>query len=230
MENDVICRRLEELAEPDYRDFHSRLVPGKGNILGVRNPVLRGVAREIVRQGDPAYYLAQARDDSYEEVMLQGMVIGLMKGDIEVILDRVARFIPKIDNWAVCDTFAAGLKITRRHRERVWEFLMPCTQSENPWEVRFALVMLMDYYTDEDHLPALFAIYDGIGEKWDHYYVRMALAWAVSDAYIACPEETTAYLKADRLDDWTHNKAIQKIRESRRVTAAQKEGVRQLRR
>ena len=79
-----------------------------------------------------------------------------------------------------CDTFAAGLKITRRHRERVWEFLMLCTQSENPWEVRFALVMLMDYYTDEDHLPALFAIYDGIGEKWDHYYVRMALAWAVT--------------------------------------------------
>lgn len=222
-----IKEQLIKLAEEDYKKFSSSLTPGAGNMLGVRIPVLRKMAKDIAK-GDYREYYKEASSDTFEEKMLQGMVIGYIRADIEEILRLVKDFIPLIDNWALCDSFCAGLKITKRHKERVWDFIQPYLYSDKEFEIRFGVVMILDYYVDEKYAPKAFEHFDRI--KHEGYYVRMAVAWAISVYFAKLPGITLEYMKNNRLDDFTHNKAIQKTIESYRVDQTMKEMIKTLRR
>jgi Predicted DNA alkylation repair enzyme len=225
MEN-TIREQLEELAEEKYRVFTSSLNPGKENILGVRLPLLRKMAAKISK-GDWRAYLADASEDSMEEVMLQGMVIGNCKGDMEEILKLVEDYIPKIDCWSVCDSFCSGLKITKSNTERVWEFIQPYLNSNREYDIRFGVVMLL-YYISSDYATLAFAHFDRI--KHEGYYVKMAVAWLISIYYIQLPELTMEYLKNNKLDDFTYNKALQKITESLKINSDTKALIRSMKR
>ena len=242
-----IQERLYELADEEYRAFSQKLTPGKTNILGVRLPVLRKLAEEIAKE-DWRAYLKEAMEDSIEpqateqgneaeaskketsmeEVLLQGMVIGKCKADIEEILCLTAAFIPKIDCWPVCDSFCTSLKITNNHRERVWEFLQPYLRSGKEYEIRFGVVMLLNYYILPEYAPSAFAHFDRIVHEG--YYVKMAVAWAISIYFIKLPELALSYLRDNQLDDFTYNKALQKITESYRVEQDTKEMIRGMKR
>lgn len=230
-ESDSVRAELQLLADPKYKAFASSLIPGCSCMLGVRIPVLRKIAVRIAKDS-PAEYLERAgeRDgqQSFEELMLQGLVIGHMKDDIEAVLEQTGRFIPKIDNWSVCDSFCAELKIVRQNRERVWEFLAPYWSSDRTYEVRAAVVLSLDYFISEPMLPELFQRYDAIRQP-DHY-VKTAVAWAVSMCFARFPAQTMDYLKQTSLDTETFNMAIRKITESLRVGSAEKAAVRKLKR
>lgn len=219
--------QLKNLAEEKYRVFSSAITPGVNNILGVRLPVLRKMAKDIAG-GDYRDFLKNVSADTYEEKMLKGMVIGYIKADIDEILELTKGFIPLIDNWAICDSFCSGLKITKSYKEKVWDFLQPYLYSDKEFEIRFGIVMIINYYIDEIYAPKAFKRFDRI--KHDGYYVKMAVAWAISVYFAKLPDITLEYIKNNRLDDFTHNKAIQKIIESRRVDQATKEMVKTLRR
>lgn len=206
--------QLPLLAEETYRDFNSGLIPGVTNMLGVRMPALRKLARAAAK-ADWRGYLAEARDETYEEILLQGMVIGYAKADFQTVRPYVEAFVPKITNWSVCDVFCGGLKVTKDEPEAVWDFLAPYWESEAAYDLRFAAVMTLSYYLDDAHLDMALARLDAI--RHEDYYVRMAVAWAVSMAYVADPARVDAYLDGCALDDWTYNKALQKIIESRQV-------------
>lgn len=209
----TIREQLEQSADEKYRIFSSSLTPGKNNILGVRIPTLRKMAVKLAK-GDFRRYLSEASDDSMEEVMLQGMVIGCCKIEVEETLKLASGFIPKIDCWPVCDGFCSGLKIAKTHPERVWEFIQPYLSSMKEYEIRFGVVMLL-YYLNPEYAPRAFAHFDRI--KHEGYYVKMAVAWVLSMYYVNLPELTLSYLKDNDLDDFTYNKALQKITESLRL-------------
>lgn len=211
----AIREQLETLAEEKYRIFSSSLTPGKDNILGVRIPLLKKLAKKIIKE-DWRAYLKDAGDDSMEEVMLQGMVIGGCDAGVEEKLSLAAGFIPKIDCWPVCDNFCGGLKIALTHRERVWEFLQPYLNSGREYDIRFGVVMLL-YYITPEYAPMAFAHFDRI--RHEGYYVKMAVAWVLSMYYVNLPELTMDYLNKNELEDFTYNKALQKIMESLRVDA-----------
>ncbi|WP_183601174.1 DNA alkylation repair protein [Paenibacillus phyllosphaerae] len=218
---------LIELAEEEYRQFSAALIPNISNLLGVRLPALRRIAKQIA-QGDWRTYLAEAESDYFEEVMLQGMVIGCVKTDVDEWLGLVASFVPKIDNWSVCDSFCIGLKQTKAHKEQVWDFLLPYLQSDKTYEIRFGVVMLLDYYVEDDYILRVLELLDQT--KRDDYYVQMAVAWALSICYIHYPEPTLRYMASCSLDHFTYNKAIQKMIESLRVDADTKQMLRGLKR
>lgn len=222
MEIDVRAE-LARLAEPDCAAFARRLVPGTENVLGVRLPLLRRLARRIAKE-DWAAYLDAAGDSSFEEIMLQGLVIGYLDAPPQEVLARAAAFVPKIDNWSVCDSFCSGLKLARAHPALVWEFLQPYLGDTRPFAVRFAVVMLLFYYIDAQHLPRVLALLEGV--RQDDYYVKMAVAWAASMCYAAFPAETLPWLQTARLDEFTRRKTIGKICESHQVDAAQKQRLR----
>ena len=113
-----IKEKLFELADKKYKDFHSSLCPGTNNIIGVRIPILRKYAKELSKEYDIEELLNQIDDEYYEETMLQGMLIGLSKKQFSIVKKYIAKFVPKIDNWAVCDTFCTGLKIIKKIRKR----------------------------------------------------------------------------------------------------------------
>lgn len=224
---DQIREKIFELADEKYKEFHSGLCPNTNNIVGVRVPVLRNYAKELAR-GDFRKYLANAKDEYYEEVMLQGMVIGLAKMELEERLDYVKRFVPKIDNWAICDVFCAGLKFVNKNKEKVWKFLKQYLKSNKEFEIRFGVVMLLDFYITEDYIDRVIKILNEI--KHEGYYVKMAVAWAISICYIKFPSETMKLLHENELDDFTYNKALQKIIESYRVSEEDKKMIRTMKR
>ena len=221
-----IKEKLLELADPKYKEFHSGLCPGTDNIIGVRVPVLRNYAKELAKEYQINELLKQIDNQYYEEIMLQGMLIGLAKQDFKTIQKQIEEFVPKIDNWAVCDVFCAGLKVTKKKKEEMWHFIQKYLLSDQEFEIRFAVVMILDYYIEEDYLEKDFKIFDAITSQ--AYYVQMAVAWAISIALIKFYDKTIKYLENAKLDNFTYNKALQKAIESYRITDDRKEKLRQM--
>lgn len=222
-----IREQLNMMADEQYRKFSSSLTPGQDNIIGVRLPLLRKLAKEIAK-GDWRGYFNGATSDTFEEIMLQGMVIGYLKIDIETILILAKDFIPLIDNWSVCDSFCNSLKITKVYKERVWDFIQTYLQSDKEYEIRFGVVMLLNYYVESSYASDVFRHFDRI--KHEGYYVKMAVAWAISIYFVVLQELTLVYIKDNNLDDFTYNKSLQKIRESLRVDKKTKEMIKELKR
>lgn len=227
-----IREKLNELADEKYRDFTGSLTPGKKNILGVRLPLLRKLAAEITK-GDWRAYLNEmkgvpAEQLSMEEVMLQGMIIGKCKADLTEVFNLTRDFIPKIDCWSVCDSFCNSLKIANQYRKEFWDFLQPYLMSDQEYEIRFGVVMLLNYFVLPEYAPLAFAHFNRIHHEG--YYVKMAVAWAISMYYVKIPEMTMEYLMNNQLDDFTYNKALQKITESLRVDKETKEMIRNMKR
>ena len=221
-----IHEQLLALSEPEFQKFSSSLLPGTNNILGVRLPALRKLAKKIAK-GDWRAYLASEEDRSFEEIMLQGMVIGYVRADLPELLERIAAFVPKIDNWSVCDSFCSGLKIARKEPEAIWDFLQPYLHTEREFEARFGVVMLLFCFIEDLHIRRVLALLDQIPSK--EYYARMAVAWAISICFVRFPALTMEYLKTETsLDDFTYHKALQKITESNCVNRETKAVIRRM--
>lgn len=223
-----IRERLEQQADETYRTFAASLLPGCDTLLlGVRLPLLRKIAKDIAK-GDWRAYIAETPTVYFEEIMLTGMVIGYAKADVEEKLGHVARFVPLISNWSVCDSFCTGLTLTRQNKERLFAFLQPYFSMNEEFPVRFAVVMLLTYYIDDLWIDRVFPLLDAV--RHEGYYARMAVAWAVSICFVKYPEKTKTYLAYCRLDDFTFNTALRKITESLRVTPETKRLIRAMRR
>jgi 3-methyladenine DNA glycosylase AlkD len=225
--NQKIRTKLLIMADEEYRKFQSALIPGEDRLLGVRLPALRELAKEIAK-GDWREYLNSAQDEYYEEIMLQGLVIGYVKASPEEILRYTAQFIPKIANWGVCDSFCTGLKLAKKQPELVWNFILPYLRSEKEFDIRFAVIMMLAHYITDEYIDEVLACLDRV--RHDGYYVKMGVAWAVSVCYVKYPGKTMAYLKNCSLDDFTFNKSLQKIVESFRVDQEAKAVIRGMKR
>ncbi len=223
----TIREKIFELADENFKKFQSKLCPSTDNIIGVRLPLLRKLAKEIAK-GNWREYMKTAENEYYEEIMLQGMVLGCVKADVEETLSYITDFVPLIDNWSVCDSFCTGLKFTETNKSRVLDYLQPYLSSKKEFEMRFGIVMLLDFYIKEDYIDQVLVLLNAA--KHEGYYVKMAVAWAISICYIKFPEKTMEYLKNNTLDNFTYNKALQKITESLRVNNETKTLIRSMKR
>lgn len=216
-----IRKHLFELQDKKYQEFQSGLCPNTDNIIGVRIPVLREYSKQLVKKYSIEELLNGVGDKYYEEIMLKGMIIGLSKENIEKIKKYIKKFVPKIDNWGVCDTFCTGLKITKRYKKEMWEFIQTYLNSNKEFEIRFGVVMLLVYYIDEEYIKDDLQILNNINN--DGYYVKMAVAWAISICLVKFYDRTVEFLNNSNLDKFTFNKSIQKAIESYRITKEQKD-------
>ena len=217
-----IRKKLLELQDVKYKEFHSGLCPNVDKIIGVRVPQLKELAKQIAKE-DYKKFLIHVKDEYYEELALHGLVIKYKKMSIEDTFDYLKEFVPKINSWAVCDVTCANLKITKKYRKEMWEFLETYIHSNKEYEIRFAVVMYLNYYLDDEYIDEILKRIDKVENK--EYYVQMAIAWLISFAYIKQKDKTIKYLEKNSLDKFTQNKAIQKIRESYRVSKEEKENL-----
>lgn len=233
MQTQVTAENIKEVlltyVDDKFKDFTSALIPGSRPILGVRIPVLRKIAKEIAK-GNWQRFLNDAPEDTYEEVNVKGFVIGYVKADLDTLLPHIADHIEKINDWSLCDGFCSNLKIVAKHQEDFLEFLLPYARIDDEFKQRVVAVMLMDYYLDDTHIDQTLAILDGL--KNEKYYCKMAVAWAVATAWAKQREKTYHYMQDgnNTLDEWTYNKAIQKMLESYRVSDEDKEMLRKMKR
>ena len=229
-----LLQQLKELADPKYQKFHSGLLPDVDNVLGVSVPKLRKLAKELINSceniddyltlaGTEYYiddYLTLAGTEYYEETMLEGIVIGYVKCSWNKKLKYIKDFVPKINNWAVCDAFCGGIRPPKNQLENFRDFIEPYLHSENEFYVRFGVVMLMQKFITDDYIDSTLHSLEQITRS--EYYTQMAVAWALSVCYVKFPQQTLTLFKQYSLQPAVQNKAIQKCRESLRVSKADK--------
>jgi 3-methyladenine DNA glycosylase AlkD len=228
-------------ADKKYKIFSESLIPGAKNILGVRTPALRKIAKDIYQHENWQEFLQNKQTKYFEETMLQGMIVGLIQEQPKQILEYVADFAPRIDNWAVCDIFCSSLKFASLNKALVWKFIQKYLKSKKEFEVRFAVVLIITALITVDkndvYIDKILLALDNIRlqpnskttkQNKKNYYAKMAIAWAISICFIKQPSKTFRYLKKSSLDKWTFNKAIQKITESYRVDKYTKNRLKEL--
>lgn len=107
--------------------------------------------------------------------------------------------------------------------ERLWRFLCGYFASNREFEVRFAVVMSMCHFMNEEYLPRIFFRFDALdfgkiqSEYQSPYYVRMGVAWCLATALAKFPDETRAYLRHSRLPQDVIRLYVRKARESFRT-------------
>jgi len=185
----------------------------------VRSPILREIAKEISK-GNAKNFLKYCKSKYYEEVVVEGMVIGKLKMRYEELYPFVDTYVPKISSWAINDSFCTSLKQVKKDKQSWFKHIQRYLESDNPWSIRFGVVMMLSYFLEQDYINEVFERVDKIMN--DHYYVKMAQAWLIATAFCKCKEDTLKYLKNNHLSKWVLNKSIQKIRESYRVSEEDK--------
>ena len=214
MRSDAVFQRLSELSDPTYRDFHAGLIPNISpeTILGVRVPALRRLARELRGSAEAQEFMAALPHEYYDENCLHGLLINDIK-DFGATVSALDAFLPYVDNWAVCDLISP-----RSFKSRPPELaahVRRWLESIHSYTVRFGIGVLMSFYLDEDFEPAQL---EAVAERCcEEYYVNMMVAWYFATALAKQPEAALPYIENRRLSRWTHNKAIQKSIESRRI-------------
>ena len=223
--NEVLDMHIDE----GFREFSSALIPGSRPLLGVRVPVLRKIAKEIAR-GDWKRFLESAPEDSYEEIAIKGFIIGYLNVDLEDLIPYIEDHVEKIDDWSLCDGFCSNLKIVAKHREKFLHFFLNYAKIDDEFKQRVVAVIMMTYYLTDEYIDKTLEILDSL--KNEKYYCKMAVAWAIATAWVKQREKTYTYMQNgnNTLDDWTYNKAIQKMLESYRVKEDDKKMLREMKR
>ena len=227
MTNQEINLKFAALQTGHRRKCNTKLIRTAANICGLRLPDVRKRAKEIIHD-DWRQWLTTAENTYMEHIMRQGIVIATAPMECTERMQRLQGFIPKIDNWAVCDSVATSLKIRPADKEAWWQFAQARLESEQTYEIRFGLVLMLHAFVEEKYLPAIFAHTSRI--LCNEYYVSMAVAWLLSVCCVKFSGQTARYLQNRTLDKETHNRTIQKCVESFRIPAETKEQLKQLRR
>ena len=210
-----VRKRIKLESEEKYQKFSSSLLPGVKNVAGVRLPILRKIAREIYKS-DWRNFLENNSYEFMEEKMLKGMVIGLLKEQADVIFNYIEKFIPDIDNWAICDSFCCGLKFINKNKSETWKFIQKYLNSKKEYEIRFGAVIILNFFVDKEYIDNALKILSKI--KTNDDYAQMAIAWALSICYVKFEEKTLNHLLNSNMDKYIFNKTIQKIIESNRIS------------
>lgn len=221
----MITEKLFEYRDEKYADFQSRLTPTvpKEKFIGVRVPDVRKLAKEIYKEEDWRTFTDCLPHEYYDENMLHGLIISEIK-DYDECIARVDRFLPYVDNWAVCDIMSP--KVFKKHKPELMVKIREWSASPLVYTCRFGVEMLMSHFLDADFKAEYLEIPAGVHS--DEYYVNMMLAWFYATALAKQWDDTVIYLTDRRLDKWVHNKTIQKACESYRITPEQKEYLKSL--
>lgn len=223
---DNIQKKLFQLQDVGYGDFHSKLMPNipREKIIGIRVPVLRRFVKELSK-AEKDDFLQQLPHTYYEENNLHGLII-MESRDYGSCIGELERFLPYIDNWATCDMLRP--KILRKHLPELLEKIYQWLVSEDTYTVRLAIGFLMSFYLDDEAYQREYLA--KVAEvSSQEYYVRMMVAWYFATALAKQYQDALPYMQKGRLEEWTRCKAIQKALESRRVSPEHKEHLRNFR-
>lgn len=205
---------IKAFAEPEYRDFHKKLLKNdKINVLGIRVPALRKIAKKYLSEVDN---ILTFPDEYYEVTFIKLCAVALL--DYEDLLARLDICVKLIDNWATCDGFTP--KCVAKHKDEFLPVIRKYAAMGGEFEQRFALTMLLHFYVEEKYLETIFSLVERCDTS--KYYVHMAAAWLIAETLAKYYPRALGFLMDNSLDKKTHNKTIQKACESFRLSNDQK--------
>ena len=223
----TIQETLFSMQDTKYRDFQVKLIPGASaeDMIGVRTPALRSYAKQLLKEGSVSGFLAELPHCYFDENQLHAFILSEMK-DYTEVLRELERFLPYVDNWATCDQLSP--KVFKKHLPELLGEITRWMASAHTYTVRFGIGTLMQYYLDAAFQPEY--------PEWvaavqsEEYYTNMMRAWYFATALAKQYDAVIPFLEHQRLDVWTHNKTIQKARESYRISDEQKAYLKTLKR
>lgn len=217
---------LFSVQDKGYQAFQQKLIPtvSADTIIGVRVPILRELAKEIVKEGEAQAYLEILPHRYLEEYILHGCIINMSR-DYDEALRQTERYLPWVDNWCTCDLLAP--KVFKKHLPHLSQKIDEWIASPKPFTIRFGMETRMRFYLDEAFESAYLEQVAQV--KSDELYVRLMIAWFFATALAKQYDAAVPYLERHCLDKWTHNKTIQKSVESYRITPEQKQYLKRLR-
>ena len=209
-----------------YRDFQVPLFPNvkKENIIGVRTPELRKLAKELYGSETANKFIETLPHRYFDENQLHAFIISLIK-DYQTCLKEVDEFLPYVDNWATCDQLSP--KVFAKHKDDLIAPIKKWLKSTHTYTVRFAIGMLLQHYLDEYFKEKYMELVAEI--RSEEYYINMMIAWYFATALAKQYDTAIKYIEDKKLSPWVHNKTIQKAVESYRVTVEQKNYLKSLR-
>jgi len=221
-----IQAKLFALQDPAYKGFQAKLIPtvDPDTVIGVRTPALRKLAKELFGTLEADAFLQVLPHRYYDENNLHGFLVERI-GDYNTAVEAIDVFLPYVDNWATCDLMSP--KVFKKHRSELILNIPRWMASTQTYTVRFGIEMLMAHFLEGDFLPEYPAWVAEL--RSEEYYVNMMIAWYFATALCKQWDAVIPFFRENRLDKWTHNKAIQKAVESYRITDEQKQYLRTLR-
>ena len=225
MRSDEIRELLFQARDEEYGKFQSKLIPeiADNNFIGVRTPELRKIAKTLSKDPNIGDFLNELPHRYFDEDQLHSFIISEIK-DMDKCIEEVERFLPYVNNWATCDQLTP--KAFKKHKNKLLEKIKVWIASDKTYTVRFAMEMLMTHFLDDEFdisYPEMVA-----GVKSEEYYIRMMQAWYFATALAKQYEAVLPFITDRKLDKWTHNKAIQKSVESRRISQETKDYLKSL--
>ena len=225
MRSDEIRELLFQARDEEYGKFQSKLIPeiADNNFIGVRTPELRKIAKTLSKDPNIGDFLNELPHRYFDEDQLHSFIISEIK-DMDKCIEEVERFLPYVNNWATCDQLTP--KAFKKHKDKLLEKIKVWITSDKTYTVRFAMEMLMTHFLDDEFdisYPEMVA-----GVKSEEYYIRMMQAWYFATALAKQYEAVLPFITDRKLDKWTHNKAIQKAVESRRISQETKDCLKSL--
>ena len=218
---DSIAKTLRQMADPKTAAFTAKIIPNVDpkTILGIKTPELRALVKELLAspKGAAQKFLSDLPHKYFEESQLHAFVVSGIK-DFDLCVAELERFLPFIDNWATCDQ--ASPICFKNNKDKLLPLIMDWIKSGSVYTIRFGIVNLMRHFLDQDFKAEYLEIVAAV--KSDEYYIKMAVAWFFAEALAKQWDAALPYIKAKRLDAWTHNKAIQKARESFKISDERK--------
>ncbi len=227
-----IIEELICLSDEKYKEFNKKLCPDTNlEMLGIRVPILRKFAQKIINTNEYDWENLIKNTDIkfFEEVQLQGFIIGYKEMPFDTKLNLIKDFISRIDSWAITDTFIPTLKIKKENLKDYWDFILKYLNSDKEFEVRFAIVSMLDYFIIDEYVDEVIKVLNMISHEG--YYVKMAIAWTLAEVGIKYNDKAMQFLKEkNNLDKFTYNKTLQKMIESFRIEKSQKDILRKMKR
>ncbi len=215
-----------------YKEFHKSLGTNLNpnvELIGIRMNIIKEITKNLIKTYNIDYLLNNIEENYHEQVLMKGLIIASNKNlPFEQLNEYIKYYVNKITDWSLCDSFCSNLKISKKYLKELWPLINEYLNSKKEYEVRFGLVMILNYYLSDEYIDTVFNIINNV--KLDKYYVKMANAWLISYCFIKYFDKTFEFYSSKIfIDKWTYNKGIQKAIESYRISDFHKEMLKNLR-
>ena len=218
---------LAECADPSAELYMKKVISDtKYPMLCVRMEPVRRVAKQAAK-GD-WLSLTEGPFVYYEEVLCAGLAVAYAKAPLRERLEGLRRLLPYMDSWGMTDSIFPTLRFNAEERPLLWAFALQCLKGTEEYTVRSGVVVLLRFFLTDEDIPKVAGLLCGLRDE--RYYVQMAAAWCFAEMAVTNFEIVEKVLETGELTPFIHNKTIQKMRESYRISAEKKEAALRLRR
>lgn len=209
---------LETLKREEKIEWTRRIINTQMPLLALTSAQMKDIIKKI-KKGNFKSFLDLKLNDYYEVSIINGGLI-MALSDINEIKSYLSEYAVTVDNWSSCDCL--DFSKAKTNPEFFYDMAVEFAHDPLPFKRRIGIRILFKYISNDEYINKIFDLLDTYSTETD-YYVNMVNAWLVCECFSKRRNETLEYIKRNKLNKFTINKAIQKCKDSFIVSNEDKE-------